>query len=280
MSVFIISEIGINHNGDIDIAKKMIKLSKEIGVDAVKFQKRDINLVYSKEQLSKFRESPWGTTEKEQKEGLEFDQKEYEIINDYCNELKLEWLASAWDKESINFLNQFNLRIQKVPSALIVDEDYLKQIAKNKKYTFISTGMCEMENIEKCVEIFKSYSCPFELMHCISAYPFDDNKANLKMINILREKFKCKVGYSGHEKGGQAISFAAVSLGASSIERHFTLDRTMYGSDQSASLEPEGFKSLVNGIRKISNALKGNSVKKILPEEVEVAKKLRSNLKL
>jgi N-acetylneuraminate synthase len=280
MSVFIISEIGINHNGNIDTAKKMIKLSKEIGVDAVKFQKRDINLVYSQEQLGKFRESPWGTTEKEQKEGLEFDQKEYEIIDDYCKELKLEWLASAWDKESINFLNQFNLRTQKVPSALIVDEDYLKKIAKNKKYTFISTGMCEMEHIEKCVEIFKSYSCPFELMHCISAYPFDDNKANLKMINILREKFKCKVGYSGHEKGGQAISFAAVSLGASSIERHFTLDRTMYGSDQSASLEPEGFKSLVNGIRKISNALKGNGVKKILPEEVEVAKKLRSNLKL
>ncbi len=280
MSVFIISEIGINHNGDIDIAKKMIKLSKEIGVNAVKFQKRDINLVYSQEQLVKFRESPWGTTEREQKEGLEFDQKEYEIINDYCKELKLEWLASAWDKNSINFLNQFNLRIQKVPSALIVDEDYLKQIAKNKKYTYISTGMCEMNHIEKCVEIFKSYSCPFELMHCISAYPFDDHKANLKMINILREKFKCKVGYSGHEKGGQAISFAAVSLGASSIERHFTLDRTMYGSDQSASLEPEGFKSLVNGIRKISYALEGDDVKKILPEEVEVAKKLRSNLNL
>ncbi len=280
MNVFIISEIGINHNGDIDIAKKMIKLSKEIGVDAVKFQKRDINLVYSQEQLGKFRESPWGTTEKEQKEGLEFDQKEYEIINDYCKELKLEWLASAWDKNSINFLNQFNLRIQKVPSALIVDEDYLKKIAKNKKYTYISTGMCEMKHIEKCVEIFKSYSCPYELMHCISAYPFDDHKANLKMINLLKEKFKCKVGYSGHEKGGQAISFAAVSLGASSIERHFTLDRTMYGSDQSASLEPEGFKSLVNGIRKISKALKGDDVKKILPEELEVAKKLRSNLKL
>ena len=140
--------------------------------------------------------------------------------------------------------------------------------------------MCEMKHIEKCVEIFKSYSCPYELMHCISAYPFDDHKANLKMINLLKEKFKCKVGYSGHEKGGQAISFAAVSLGASSIERHFTLDRTMYGSDQSASLEPEGFKSLVNGIRKISKALKGDDVKKILPEELEVAKKLRSNLKL
>ncbi len=280
MSVFVISEIGINHNGNLDIAKKMILLSKEIGVDAVKFQKRDIDLVYSQEQLSKFRESPWGSSEKEQKQGLEFGQKEYEIIDDYCKSLNLNWLASAWDKNSIEFLKQFNLKIQKVPSALIVDENYLESIAKNKKYTYISTGMCEMKHIEKCVEIFKANSCPFELMHCISAYPFEDHKANLKMINILKEKFNCKVGYSGHEKGGQAISFAAVSLGATSIERHFTLDRTMYGSDQSASLEPEGFKSLVKGIRKISKALQGVSEKKILPEEINVAKKLRANLKL
>ena len=280
MSVFVISEIGINHNGNIDIAKKMIQLSKEIGVDAVKFQKRDINLVYSQEQLSKFRESPWGNTEKEQKQGIEFGQKEYEIIDDYCKNLNLDWLASAWDKNSVEFLKQFNLKIQKVPSALIVDELYLESIAQNKKYTYISTGMCEMKHIEKCVEIFRANSCPFELMHCISAYPFEDHKANLKMINILMEKFNCKVGYSGHEKGGQAISFAAVSLGATSIERHLTLDRTMYGSDQSASLEPEGFKSLVKGIRKISKALKGSSEKKILPEEINVAKKLRANLKL
>ena len=137
MSVFVISEIGINHNGNIDIAKKMIQLSKEIGVDAVKFQKRDINLVYSQEQLSKFRESPWGSTEKDQKHGLEFGQKEYEIIDDYCKNLNLDWLASAWDKNSVEFLKQFNLKIQKVPSALIVDELYLESIAQNKKYTYI-----------------------------------------------------------------------------------------------------------------------------------------------
>ena len=280
MGVFVISEIGINHNGDIDIAKKMIELSKKIGVDAVKFQKRDIDLVYSKEQLSKYRESPWGTTEREQKLGLEFNQKEYEAINDYCKKLNIEWLASAWDENSIEFINQFNLRIQKVPSALIVDEAYLEKIAKNKKYTYISTGMCEMKHIEKSIEIFNSNSCPFELMHCISAYPFDDRKANLNMIKFLQKKFNCKVGYSGHEKGGQAISFAAVALGASSVERHFTLDRTMYGSDQSASLAPEGFESLVKGIRKISSALEGEMEKKILPEEIEVAKKLRANLKI
>lgn len=280
MNIFIISEIGINHNGDIDIAKKMIELSKKMGVDAVKFQKRDIDLVYSQDQLDKFRESPWGTTEREQKLGLEFDQKDYEIIDDYCKKLNIQWLASAWDKNSIEFLNQFRLELQKVPSALIVDESYLDQIAKNKKYTYISTGMCELKHIEKCVEIFKANNCPFELMHCISAYPFDDKKANLNMINFLKDKFNCSVGYSGHEKGGQAISFAAVALGATSVERHFTLDRTMYGSDQSASLAPEGFESLVKGIRKISSALKGQMEKKILPEEIEVAKKLRANLKI
>ena len=280
MNVFIISEIGINHNGDIDIAKKMIELSKKMGVDAVKFQKRDIDLVYSKDQLNKFRESPWGTTEREQKLGLEFGQKDYEIIDDYCKKLDIQWLASAWDKNSIEFLKQFRLELQKVPSALIVDESYLDEIAKNKKYTYISTGMCELKHIEKCVEIFKANNCPFELMHCISAYPFDDKKANLNMINFLKEKFNCSVGYSGHEKGGQAISFAAVALGATSLERHFTLDRTMYGSDQSASLAPEGFESLVKGIRKISSALKGQMEKKILPEEIEVAKKLRANLKI
>ena len=280
MNVFIISEIGINHNGDIDIAKKMIELSKKMGVDAVKFQKRDIDLVYSKDQLNKFRESPWGTTEREQKLGLEFGQKDYEIIDDYCKKLDIQWLASAWDKNSIEFLKQFRLELQKVPSALIVDESYLDEIAKNKKYTYISTGMCELKHIEKCVEIFKANNCPFELMHCISAYPFDDKKANLNMINFLKEKFNCSVGYSGHEKGGQAISFAAVALGATSLERHFTLDRTMYGSDQSASLTPEGFESLVKGIRKISSALKGQIEKKILPEEIEVAKKLRANLKI
>jgi N-acetylneuraminate synthase len=279
MSVFIISEIGINHNGDLELAKKMIKVSKEAGADAVKFQKRDINLVYSKSQLDKYRESPWGTTEREQKEGLEFSQKDYEVINDYCNSLNIEWFASAWDVNSINFLESFKPKKQKIPSALIVDINYLEILAKKKRYTFISTGMCEIKNIEVAVNIFKRNNCPFELMHCISAYPFDDNIANLKMIPFLKEKFNCNVGYSGHEKGGSAISVAAIALGATSLERHFTLERTMYGSDQSASITPEGFANLIRSVRKVELALTGKLEKKILDIEVDVAKKLRAHIK-
>jgi len=279
MSVFIISEIGINHNGDLELAKKMIKASKEAGADAVKFQKRDINLVYSKSQLDKYRESPWGTTEREQKEGLEFSQKDYEVINDYCNSLNIEWFASAWDVNSINFLESFKPKKQKIPSALIVDINYLEILAKKKRYTFISTGMCEIKNIEVAVNIFKRNNCPFELMHCISAYPFDDNIANLKMIPFLKEKFNCNVGYSGHEKGGSAISVAAIALGATSLERHFTLERTMYGSDQSASITPEGFANLIRSVRKVELALTGKLEKKILDIEVDVAKKLRAHIK-
>ena len=279
MSVFIISEIGINHNGDIDLVKKMIDLSKKAGANAVKFQKRDIDIVYSKEQLDKVRQSPWGTTEREQKQGLEFEQKEYEIIDDYCKQKKIEWFASAWDENSINFLDQFNFQKQKVPSALIVDLDYLEVLAKKKKFTFISTGMSEIKNIEDAVNIFSKNNCPFELMHCISAYPFDDGIANLKMIPFLREKFNCNVGYSGHEKGGMAISIAAVALGATSLERHFTLDRTMYGSDQAASITPEGFENLVKGVKKVELALEGSLDKKILDLEIPVANKLRAHLK-
>jgi N-acetylneuraminate synthase len=279
MGAYIISEIGINHNGDIELVKKMIESSKKAGVDAVKFQKRDINLVYSKEQLEKHRESPWGKTEREQKQGLELSQKDYEIINEYCKSLKIEWFASAWDMNSVSFLENFKLNKQKVPSALIVDLDYLEVLAKKKKYTFISTGMCEMKNIEHAVDIFKKNKCPFELMHCISAYPFEDKIANLNMIPFLREKFNCKVGYSGHEKGGTSISVAAVVLGATSLERHFTLDRTMYGSDQAASLSPEGLVNLVQSVKKVEAALSGKLEKKILDIEVDVAKKLRANIK-
>lgn len=278
-NVYIISEIGINHNGDINLAKKMIDFSKQAGADAVKFQKRDIDLVYSQAQLSKYRESPWGTTEREQKHGLEFGQKEYEIIDDYCKEKKIEWFASAWDKNSINFLDGFDIKKQKVPSALIVDLDYLEILSKKNKYTFISTGMCDLKNIEDAVKIFKLNKCPFELMHCISAYPFDDTLANLKMIPFLKEKFNCRVGYSGHEKGGMAISIAAVALGATSIERHITLDRTMYGSDQAASITVEGFANLVKGIKKVELALMGNFEKKILDIEIPVAEKLRAFIK-
>lgn len=277
--VYIISEIGINHNGDIDLAKKMINLSKKSGADAVKFQKRDISLVYSEDQLNKPRNSPWGTTERDQKRGLEFNQKEYEIINDYCKKIDIDWFASAWDYNSIKFLDQFNPKKQKVPSAMIVDLNYLEILAKKRIYTFISTGMCDLQDVSNAVNIFRKNNCPFELMHCISAYPFDDSLANLKMINFLKEKFDCKVGYSGHEKGGMAISIAAVALGATSLERHFTIDRTMYGSDQAASITPEGFENLVKSVRKVEKSLTGNNEKKILEIEIPVANKLRAHIK-
>jgi N-acetylneuraminate synthase len=163
---------------------------------------------------------------------------------------------------------------------MIVDSDFLELVAKQKKHTFISTGMSSMENIENAVNIFRKNNCSFELMHCVSAYPFDDNKANLNLIKVLKDRFKCNVGYSGHEKGGLAISYAATALGISSLERHFTLDRTMYGSDQAASIEPKTFKELIGGLKKIEKAISGDKEKKLLKIEEEVAKKLRSHLKI
>lgn len=277
--IHIIAEIGINHNGDLNIAKKMIKTAKTIGADSVKFQKRDLKLVYSKEELDKFRESPWGTTNREQKEGLEFSKKDYESIDKYCKEIGIDWFASAWDLNSLNFLKDFNISYNKIASAMIVDQNFLNEVAKQNKYTFISTGMCEEKDIDSAVKIFKENKCEFELMHCVSAYPFDDRMANLSLINYYKEKYKCKVGYSGHETGGLAISYAATGMGISSIERHFTLDRTMYGSDQSASLEPKGFEELIGGIRKIEEAIKPGIKKNILDIERPVAKKLRSHIK-
>ena len=278
MSIYIISEIGINHNGDIELAKRMILESKKCGANAVKFQKRDLNIVYTSQQLAELRDSPWGKTQKDQKEALEFNEREYRVIDEYCKKIEIDWFASAWDLNSLEFLKKFNLKYNKIASAMIVDKKFIRQVAKQKKYTFISTGMCSMKDIEEAVKIFKEENCEFELMHCISAYPFDDSIANLNLIKIYKEKFKCKVGYSGHEKGGLAISYAAAALGISSLERHFTLDRTMYGSDQSASLEPSGFKDLVGGVRKIEKAIVGENIKKILEIEVQIAKKLRQHI--
>ena len=279
MGIYIISEIGINHNGDIELAKKMIKESKDCGVDAVKFQKRDIDLVYSKKQLEEKRESPWGTTQRQQKEGLEFDYEKYKIIDEYCKEIGVDWFASAWDLNSLEFLKKFDLKYNKIASAMIVDHKLIREVAKQKKHTFISTGMSTINDIESAVNIFKSENCSFEIMHCISAYPFEDSIANLNLIKFYKDKFKCNVGYSGHEKGGLAISYAAAALGITSLERHFTLDRSMYGSDQAASLTPRAFKDLVGGIRKIEKAINGPNSKKILDVEIPVAKKLRQHIK-
>ena len=276
MSIFIVAEIGINHNGDMSICKKLIDVAVDSGCDAVKFQKRDINQVYTQDFLDSPRESQWGTTQREQKLGLEFSKDKYEEINQYCKEKNIEWFASAWDLNSQKFLQQFDCNYNKIASAMIVYEDLLRVVAKEGRHTFISTGMTTYEDIQKAVDIFNEESCSFELMHTVSTYPMKDEDANLKMISTLRDKFNCKVGYSGHEVG-LAVSYAAAALDITSLERHITLDRSMYGSDQSASVEPTGFKGLVGAIRKIELAM-GDGVKKIIDEEVPIAKNLRQHL--
>jgi N-acetylneuraminate synthase len=271
--IFIIAEIGINHNGSVEIAEQLIRMAKKVGCDAVKFQKRTIEKVYSKKELDQERESPWGKKFIDQKKGLEFEDKEYQIINNICKSLHIEWFASAWDIESLNFLKKFNNKYNKVASAMITHIPFLEEVAKQKKNTFISTGMSNYKIIDKAVEIFKSYNCPFELMHSVSVYPCPENLLNLQLIKKLQERYNCKVGYSGHE-ASVSPSIYAVALGATSIERHITLDRSMYGSDQSASLEEVGLSQLVAIIRKFK-ILYGNSEKQILPEEINIIKKLR-----
>jgi N-acetylneuraminate synthase len=278
MSIFVIAEIGINHNGSLDITKQLIDMAKDAGADAVKFQKRTIDLVYSPEMLDSPRESPWGSTQREQKNGLEFGLDEYREIDSYCRSKKIEWFASAWDLESQRFLKTFNLRYNKIASAMIVYEPLLEAVASEGKHTFISTGMSGEKQIERAVEIFRKQQCPFELMHCISTYPMDDRDANLPRINALRERFGCDVGYSGHEVG-LAVSYAASALGITSLERHITLNRSMYGSDQSASVEPSGFRMLVGAVRKIEAAMLGRGME-MNPKEIEVANKLRAHIPL
>ena len=273
--VFITAEIGINHNGDVEIAKKLIDMAKQCGCDAVKFQKRTVEKVYSKEVLDAPRESPWGTTTKEQKLGLEFNKKEYDVIDSYCKEKQIDWYASAWDKDSQLFLRQYNLKYNKIASAMLTNLELAEIVADEKKKTFISTGMSTMDQIKQIVEIFHKKNCPFELMHSNSSYPMKLEEANLKCITSLKKEFGCDVGYSGHETTSYIVCIAAVMLGATSIERHITLDRSMYGSDQSASLEKAGLVRLVRDIRRLDFIL-GDGVKRIWDSEIPVMKKLRN----
>jgi len=275
-TIFIIAEIGINHNGDLSICKELINVAVDAGCDAVKFQKRDIDQVYTQEMLNSSRESPWGTTQRDQKEGLEFSAEQYNEIDQYCKEKNIEWFASAWDINSQKFLQQYNCNYNKVASAMIVHTDLLKIIAAQKKHTFISTGMTTDQDIQHAIDIFKNANCPFELMHTISTYPMKDEDANLNVIKTLRDKYKCDVGYSGHEVG-LAVSYAASALDITSLERHITLDRAMYGSDQSVSVEPSGLRQLVGGVRKIEQAM-GDGKKRIIDAEVPIAQKLREHL--
>ena len=272
--VFIIGEIGTNHNGSIDIAKKIIDAAVNTGFDAVKFQKKSVEKIYTKEFLDSFLESPWGTTQREMRLHREFSENEFKQIDQYCKKRKIEWFFSSWDIDSQISMRKFKTKFNKVASAMLVHEKLLEIIAEEGKPTFISTGMSTMKEIEKAVKIFRKYKCPFELMHSTSSYPMKPGEANLKMIPMLKRKFQCNVGYSGHEVGASVISTAAVMLGATSIERHLTLDRTFYGYDQASSLEPEGMRRLVRDIR-LLDVVMGDGKKKIWDSERPNMKKLR-----
>ena len=272
--VFVVAEIGINHNGSLEIAKKLIDTAVIVGCDAVKFQKRTVEKVYSKSALDAPRDSPWGKTNREQKNGLEFSLKDYEKIDRYCKSKKIDWFVSCWDVDSQIKMRKFKTKYNKVASAMLIHKKLLETIAKEKKHTFISTGMSTMEQIEEAIKIFQKNKCPFELMHSHSAYPMPIEEANLKLITMLKNKFKCNVGYSGHETASYVVCLSAVLLGATSIERHITLDRTMYGSDQAASLEPDGLHRMVRDIRTVEKIL-GDGKKHVWESEKPAQKKLR-----
>ena len=274
---FICAEIGINHNGSIAITKKLIDVAVRCGCDAVKFQKRNVEMVYTKETLDSPRESPFGKTTREQKLGLELSLKQYSMIDKYCKKQKIHWYVSSWDVQSQIEMRKFHTKYNKIASAMLIHKKLLETVAEEKKYTFISTGMSSIKQISDAVKIFRKYKCPFELMHSHSSYPMSEKEANLRVIPFLIKKFKCKVGYSGHETGSYNICLPAVVLGATSIERHITLDRTMYGSDQAASLEESGLKRLVRDVRMIEKVL-GDGKKRVWKSELPAQKKLRHKL--
>jgi N-acetylneuraminate synthase len=270
---FILAEIGINHNGDLNTAKKLIDGAVMAGCDAVKFQKRTIDVVYTKEDLDRPRDSPWGKTNREQKNGLEFSRAEYNEIDRYCKEKGIEWLASAWDVESQIFLRSYDLKYNKIASALLTHTKLLEMVAEEGRHTFISTGMSTMKEIAHAVKIFRDANCSFELMHCNSTYPMKNEDANLAVIRTLQDEFGCDVGYSGHEVG-RVVSCMAVALGATSLERHITLDRTMYGSDQAASIEIDNLIRLVRDVRTVEAAF-GKPEKVVQETEIPIKAKLR-----
>ena len=272
--VFIIAELGTNHMGDIQNAKKLINAAAFAGCDAVKLQKKNVEKIYTKEFLDSPIDSPWGSTQRNMRQHREFNDNQFKQIDLHCKRKKIPWYVSCWDVESQIHMRKFRTKFNKIASAMLVHEKLLEIVAKEKKYTFISTGMSTLSEISRAVSIFKKYKCNFELMHSHSAYPMPAEEANLKVINTLQKKFNCKVGYSGHETGSYLLCVTAVLLGASSIERHITLDRSMYGSDQAASLEPKGLERMVRDIRSLSHIL-GDGKKIIWDSELPAKKKLR-----
>lgn len=270
---FIIGEIGINHNGDIELAKKLIDVAEAAGCHAVKFQKRTIDVVYTQDELNKIRENPFGETNGDLKRGLEFDQEDYREIDRYCHEQGILWFASCWDEASVDFIDQFPVPCYKIASASLTDDaliQYTRKKSKNRPI-LLSTGMSTVEQIDHAVEILGKEN--LVLMHTTSTYPANYEELNLKCIPWLSQRYGIPVGYSGHETG-LASSVAAVALGACVLERHITLDRALWGSDQAASLEPSGLTRLIRDVNLIERSM-GDGVKRVIEREVPVLKKLR-----
>jgi len=271
---YLIAEIGINHNGSLSDAKKLIKLAKKYDFDAVKFQKRDLEICVPEHQKKVMRETPWGLISYlDYKKKIELNISQYALLRDYAKKLYIDIFASCWDINSLNQLKKLKFKYNKIASAMITNLEFLKAVAKEKKKTFISTGMCSMLDVENAVRIFNSYNCEYVLMHSISVYPCDESLLNLNFIRTLKKKFKCEVGYSGHESS-VSPSVTAFFLGADYIERHITLDRANWGTDQAASLEDVGMERLTTLIRKIPNTL-GDGNKKFLFDEKKNEKKMR-----
>ena len=268
---FIIAEIGINHNGCLETAKKLINVAHAYGCDAVKFQKRTVEDVYTKEELLAPRQSVFGETNGDLKYGLEFGYDEYKAIDEHCKNLGILWFASCWDKKSVDFMEQFDVCAYKIPSALITDIELLQYIKNTNKPILISTGMSTLEEIDRAIDIVGLENTV--IYHCTSTYPSENCELNLNVIKTLKEKYNCPIGYSGHEKGIVSSTIAVV-LGACSVERHITLDRTLWGSDQAASLEPEGLRKMVRDIRNVKTFL-GDGIKRVYDSELPIKKKLR-----
>ena len=270
--VFVVAEIGINHNGDISTAKNLIDVAKESGCDAVKFQKRTIDLVYTKEELAKPRESIFGTTNGDLKRGLEFGWEVYKMIDMYCKEKDILWFASCWDTKSIEFMDQFDVPCHKIASPMLTNDAFLKCVKKRKKPIILSTGMSTIEQIDHAVDILGTDD--LIILHCTSTYPAKLEELNLKCIQTLQKRYpECPIGYSGHEVGVYS-TLAAGALGACMIERHITLNRSMFGTDQPSSLEPKGLKLIIENLKEIPIIL-GDGVKKVYDSEKPIIQKLR-----
>ena len=283
MKTKVIAEIGINHNGDLKIAKKLIDIAVFAGCDVVKFQKRNPDVCVPEHQKGVMRKTPWGEmTYLEYKHKIEFGQNEYDEINSYCKDKEVDWTVSVWDLDSVKFMLAFDVPFIKIPSALLTDYELIQESSKRFKKLVLSTGMSTIGEVDKAVESmggqvgnydFHMRRCEFALLHCNSTYPAPADELNLRCIRTLKERYKCEVGYSGHEYG-LTTTISSLCFGATIIERHITLDKTMWGTDHMTSVEPHGLLKLVRGVRELESAI-GNGIKVVTEEEKSIRDKLR-----